>query len=202
MRRGLVSELRFYSPILTPATAMLSVTIRMCSYHGHCTHNDASCQAQHPNSPGPSNAAATGARRCYFCPMRVHRTDQWDRPCPHCRQIRMHRTTACPYRNPTMPDSSSVTDAIRNMWSMDLAKKNLHLPWVLLNEPFEVEALTAADVISQISQQMATPSITIWINWHQQLRASTTTLINCPPQLHASLTQLHEPEQAEKPLDH
>uniref|UniRef100_A0A915KA18 Uncharacterized protein n=1 Tax=Romanomermis culicivorax TaxID=13658 RepID=A0A915KA18_ROMCU len=44
-------------------------------------------------------------------------------------------------------DSSSVTDAMRTVWSMDLAKKYPHLPWVLLNEPFEVEALTAAHVV-------------------------------------------------------
>uniref|UniRef100_A0A915K337 Uncharacterized protein n=1 Tax=Romanomermis culicivorax TaxID=13658 RepID=A0A915K337_ROMCU len=33
------------------------------------------------------------------------------------------------------------------VWSKDLAKKYLHLPWALLKEPFEVEALTAADVV-------------------------------------------------------
>uniref|UniRef100_A0A915L1I1 Uncharacterized protein n=1 Tax=Romanomermis culicivorax TaxID=13658 RepID=A0A915L1I1_ROMCU len=43
-------------------------------------------------------------------------------------------------------DSSSISDAMRAVWSTDLAKKYLHLPWVLLNEPFEVEAVTAANV--------------------------------------------------------
>uniref|UniRef100_A0A915L3I4 Uncharacterized protein n=1 Tax=Romanomermis culicivorax TaxID=13658 RepID=A0A915L3I4_ROMCU len=43
--------------------------------------------------------------------------------------------------------SSSITDAMWAVWSTDLAKKYLHLPWALLNEPSEVEALTAADVV-------------------------------------------------------
>uniref|UniRef100_A0A915JDK7 Uncharacterized protein n=1 Tax=Romanomermis culicivorax TaxID=13658 RepID=A0A915JDK7_ROMCU len=30
----------------------------MCSFHAHCTHNDASCWAQRPNSAGPINAVA------------------------------------------------------------------------------------------------------------------------------------------------
>uniref|UniRef100_A0A915JMH5 Uncharacterized protein n=1 Tax=Romanomermis culicivorax TaxID=13658 RepID=A0A915JMH5_ROMCU len=44
-------------------------------------------------------------------------------------------------------DSSSVTDAMGTIWSMDLAKKYLHLSWALLNELFEVEALTALHVV-------------------------------------------------------
>uniref|UniRef100_A0A915I2L3 Uncharacterized protein n=1 Tax=Romanomermis culicivorax TaxID=13658 RepID=A0A915I2L3_ROMCU len=32
------------------------------------------------------------------------------------------------------------------VWSTDLAKKYPHIPWALLNQPFEVEAFTAADV--------------------------------------------------------
>uniref|UniRef100_A0A915HNX7 Uncharacterized protein n=1 Tax=Romanomermis culicivorax TaxID=13658 RepID=A0A915HNX7_ROMCU len=44
-------------------------------------------------------------------------------------------------------DSSSITDAMWAVWSMDLTKKYLHLPWVLLNEPFEVKALTTADLM-------------------------------------------------------
>uniref|UniRef100_A0A915ISU7 Uncharacterized protein n=1 Tax=Romanomermis culicivorax TaxID=13658 RepID=A0A915ISU7_ROMCU len=57
---------------------------RMCSYHGCCTHNDASCGAQHPDSAGPSNATANSASCCYFCQTRAHPTDRWDRPCLHC----------------------------------------------------------------------------------------------------------------------
>uniref|UniRef100_A0A915I098 Uncharacterized protein n=1 Tax=Romanomermis culicivorax TaxID=13658 RepID=A0A915I098_ROMCU len=53
----------------------LMAHLQMCSYHGCCTHNDASCQAQHPDSTRPSNIAATGAGHCYFCPMRAHPTD-------------------------------------------------------------------------------------------------------------------------------
>uniref|UniRef100_A0A915KX70 Uncharacterized protein n=1 Tax=Romanomermis culicivorax TaxID=13658 RepID=A0A915KX70_ROMCU len=49
--------------------------LQMCSYHGRYTHNDASCQVQHPDSAGPTNTAATGAGCCYFCPRRVHLTD-------------------------------------------------------------------------------------------------------------------------------
>uniref|UniRef100_A0A915KJ49 Uncharacterized protein n=1 Tax=Romanomermis culicivorax TaxID=13658 RepID=A0A915KJ49_ROMCU len=49
--------------------------LQMCSYHGCCTHKDASCQAQHPNSTSPSKAATTGAGHCYFCRTRAHPTD-------------------------------------------------------------------------------------------------------------------------------
>uniref|UniRef100_A0A915IKI1 C3H1-type domain-containing protein n=1 Tax=Romanomermis culicivorax TaxID=13658 RepID=A0A915IKI1_ROMCU len=35
--------------------------LQMCSYHERCTHNDANCQAQHPDSAIPSNATATAA---------------------------------------------------------------------------------------------------------------------------------------------
>uniref|UniRef100_A0A915ICS5 Uncharacterized protein n=1 Tax=Romanomermis culicivorax TaxID=13658 RepID=A0A915ICS5_ROMCU len=48
--------------------------LQMCSYHGCCTHNDASCPAQHPNSAGPSNTTAIGAGHCYFCRTRAHPT--------------------------------------------------------------------------------------------------------------------------------
>uniref|UniRef100_A0A915JUL5 Uncharacterized protein n=1 Tax=Romanomermis culicivorax TaxID=13658 RepID=A0A915JUL5_ROMCU len=41
--------------------------LQMCSYHKCCTHNGASCRAQHPNSADPSNTTATGASCCYFC---------------------------------------------------------------------------------------------------------------------------------------
>uniref|UniRef100_A0A915JSV3 Uncharacterized protein n=1 Tax=Romanomermis culicivorax TaxID=13658 RepID=A0A915JSV3_ROMCU len=168
----------------------------MCSYHGHCTYNDASCQAQHPDSTSPSNTTATGASHCYFCRTRAHPTDGWDRPCPHCQNIPVHRATACPNRTPTLPaaavvlaltplsamlppppkyampvnvnpsttpkmtgdisviasyqltqDSSSITDAMRAVWSTDLATKYLHLPWMLLNEPFKVEGLRAPDLV-------------------------------------------------------
>uniref|UniRef100_A0A915J881 Uncharacterized protein n=1 Tax=Romanomermis culicivorax TaxID=13658 RepID=A0A915J881_ROMCU len=44
-------------------------------------------------------------------------------------------------------DSSSITDGMRAVWSTDLAKKYLHLPLALLNEAFEVEALTAVDMV-------------------------------------------------------
>uniref|UniRef100_A0A915HMT3 Uncharacterized protein n=1 Tax=Romanomermis culicivorax TaxID=13658 RepID=A0A915HMT3_ROMCU len=49
--------------------------LQMSSYHGRCTHNEASCQAQHPDSAGPSNTTPTGAGHCYFCQTRVHPTD-------------------------------------------------------------------------------------------------------------------------------
>uniref|UniRef100_A0A915KRD5 Uncharacterized protein n=1 Tax=Romanomermis culicivorax TaxID=13658 RepID=A0A915KRD5_ROMCU len=49
--------------------------LQMCSYHGRCTHNHASCPAQHPNSAGPSNPTTTSACPCYFCRTRVHPTD-------------------------------------------------------------------------------------------------------------------------------
>uniref|UniRef100_A0A915J9Y4 Uncharacterized protein n=1 Tax=Romanomermis culicivorax TaxID=13658 RepID=A0A915J9Y4_ROMCU len=42
--------------------------------------------------------------------------------------------------------SSSVMDVMQAVWSTDLAKKYLHLPWALLNKPFEVEAPMAANV--------------------------------------------------------
>uniref|UniRef100_A0A915KYV1 Uncharacterized protein n=1 Tax=Romanomermis culicivorax TaxID=13658 RepID=A0A915KYV1_ROMCU len=82
---------------------LLGAHLQMCSSHGHCTHNDASCRAQRPNSAGPSNAAATNNGRCYFCRTRAHPTDGCYRPCPHCRQIRVYRATACPNWNLTMP---------------------------------------------------------------------------------------------------
>uniref|UniRef100_A0A915KZP5 Uncharacterized protein n=1 Tax=Romanomermis culicivorax TaxID=13658 RepID=A0A915KZP5_ROMCU len=44
-------------------------------------------------------------------------------------------------------DPSSITDVMGAVWSADLAKKYHHLPWVLLNKPFEVEMLTAVDVL-------------------------------------------------------
>uniref|UniRef100_A0A915JPM6 Uncharacterized protein n=1 Tax=Romanomermis culicivorax TaxID=13658 RepID=A0A915JPM6_ROMCU len=53
-------------------------------------------------------------------------------------------------------DSLSVTDGMQAIWSMDLAKKYLHLPWVLLNEPFKAEALTATNVV------LSTPA-PLWI---------------------------------------
>uniref|UniRef100_A0A915J0U0 Uncharacterized protein n=1 Tax=Romanomermis culicivorax TaxID=13658 RepID=A0A915J0U0_ROMCU len=92
-----------------PSGAHSGAHLQMCSYHGCCTHNDASCWAQHPNSAGPRNAATIGAGRCYFCPMRAHLTDRCDRPCPHCHQIRLHRATACLHQNPTMPAIAVVS---------------------------------------------------------------------------------------------
>uniref|UniRef100_A0A915KCG4 Uncharacterized protein n=1 Tax=Romanomermis culicivorax TaxID=13658 RepID=A0A915KCG4_ROMCU len=44
-------------------------------------------------------------------------------------------------------DSSSITDAMRAIWSTDLAKKYPHLPWALLNEPFEVEAMSVDKIL-------------------------------------------------------
>uniref|UniRef100_A0A915I1D5 Uncharacterized protein n=1 Tax=Romanomermis culicivorax TaxID=13658 RepID=A0A915I1D5_ROMCU len=44
-------------------------------------------------------------------------------------------------------DSLSLTDGMQAVRSMDLAKKYWHLPWGLLNKPFEIEALTAANVV-------------------------------------------------------
>uniref|UniRef100_A0A915J3I7 CCHC-type domain-containing protein n=1 Tax=Romanomermis culicivorax TaxID=13658 RepID=A0A915J3I7_ROMCU len=83
--------------------------LQMCSYHGRCSHNDTSCQAQHPNSTGPSNATATNTGRCYFCRMRGHPTDRCNGPCPHCHQIRVHRAMACPHRIPTVPATAVVS---------------------------------------------------------------------------------------------
>uniref|UniRef100_A0A915HQ68 Uncharacterized protein n=1 Tax=Romanomermis culicivorax TaxID=13658 RepID=A0A915HQ68_ROMCU len=83
--------------------------LQMSSYHGCCTHNDASCQAQCPNSPGPSNAAATNTDCCYFCQRRAHPTDRCDRPCPHYYQICVHRATACRNRNLTVPAAAVVS---------------------------------------------------------------------------------------------
>uniref|UniRef100_A0A915HQU4 Uncharacterized protein n=1 Tax=Romanomermis culicivorax TaxID=13658 RepID=A0A915HQU4_ROMCU len=83
--------------------------LQMCSCHGCCTHNDASCRAQHPDSASPSNATATSARGCYFCRTRAHPTDQCHRPCPHCRKIRVHRATACTNRTPTLPASTPLS---------------------------------------------------------------------------------------------
>uniref|UniRef100_A0A915KVT0 Uncharacterized protein n=1 Tax=Romanomermis culicivorax TaxID=13658 RepID=A0A915KVT0_ROMCU len=53
-------------------------------------------------------------------------------------------------------DSSSVT-----VWSMDLATKYPHLPWALLNKPFEVEVLTAADVVlsAPVALQILGPDV-------------------------------------------
>uniref|UniRef100_A0A915JJ10 Uncharacterized protein n=1 Tax=Romanomermis culicivorax TaxID=13658 RepID=A0A915JJ10_ROMCU len=44
----------------------LGAHLQMCSFHGRCTHNGASCRAQRPNSTGPSNAAISNAGCCYF----------------------------------------------------------------------------------------------------------------------------------------
>uniref|UniRef100_A0A915L428 Uncharacterized protein n=1 Tax=Romanomermis culicivorax TaxID=13658 RepID=A0A915L428_ROMCU len=77
--------------------------LHMCSCHGLCTYNEASCQAQYPDSAGPSNATTTGTSHCYFCQTRVHPTDRCDRPCSHCQKICVHRATACPNRTPTLP---------------------------------------------------------------------------------------------------
>uniref|UniRef100_A0A915L017 Uncharacterized protein n=1 Tax=Romanomermis culicivorax TaxID=13658 RepID=A0A915L017_ROMCU len=46
--------------------------LQMCSYHRRCTHNEASCWAQHSDSASPSNTTTTGAGRCYFCQTRGH----------------------------------------------------------------------------------------------------------------------------------
>uniref|UniRef100_A0A915JPT6 Uncharacterized protein n=1 Tax=Romanomermis culicivorax TaxID=13658 RepID=A0A915JPT6_ROMCU len=50
------------------------------------------------------------------------------------------------------------------IWSTDLAKKNPHLPWVLLNERFEVEALRAADMVllAPAALQILGPDIARW----------------------------------------
>uniref|UniRef100_A0A915I122 Uncharacterized protein n=1 Tax=Romanomermis culicivorax TaxID=13658 RepID=A0A915I122_ROMCU len=107
---------RYPTPSTTPSAhiqnagdGLSGAHLQICSYPGCCTHNDASCQAQHPNNAGPSNATATGASCCYFCRMRVHPTDQCDRPCAHCRQIRVHRAMACPHPNLTMPAAAVVS---------------------------------------------------------------------------------------------
>uniref|UniRef100_A0A915IUU2 Uncharacterized protein n=1 Tax=Romanomermis culicivorax TaxID=13658 RepID=A0A915IUU2_ROMCU len=110
--------------------------LQMCSFYGCCTHKDASFQVQRPNSTGPSNTAPTDTSRCYFCRTRVHQTDQCNRPCHCCHQIRVHRATACPNWNLMMPDSSYITNVMGAVWSTDLAKKYPHLSWVLLNEWF------------------------------------------------------------------
>uniref|UniRef100_A0A915K345 Uncharacterized protein n=1 Tax=Romanomermis culicivorax TaxID=13658 RepID=A0A915K345_ROMCU len=53
----------------------LGAHLQMCSFHGCCTHNNASCPAQHPNSASPSNTVISSANPCYFCQMRVHPID-------------------------------------------------------------------------------------------------------------------------------
>uniref|UniRef100_A0A915LD05 Uncharacterized protein n=1 Tax=Romanomermis culicivorax TaxID=13658 RepID=A0A915LD05_ROMCU len=68
----------------------------MCSFHGRCTHSDADCRAQRPKSPILIlNASTANTSHCYFCRTRAHTTIQCDLPCPHCRQIRVHRAKAC-----------------------------------------------------------------------------------------------------------
>uniref|UniRef100_A0A915I380 Uncharacterized protein n=1 Tax=Romanomermis culicivorax TaxID=13658 RepID=A0A915I380_ROMCU len=59
-------------------------------------------------------------------------------------------------------DSSSITDAMRAVSSTDLAKKYWHLPWGLLNELFEVEALTGANVVllAPAAMQILRPEVT------------------------------------------
>uniref|UniRef100_A0A915I2E6 Uncharacterized protein n=1 Tax=Romanomermis culicivorax TaxID=13658 RepID=A0A915I2E6_ROMCU len=49
-------------------------------------------------------------------------------------------------------NSSLITDTMQAVQSMDLVKKYPHLPWVLLNQPFQVEALTAADLMLSAQQ--------------------------------------------------
>uniref|UniRef100_A0A915J0I7 Uncharacterized protein n=1 Tax=Romanomermis culicivorax TaxID=13658 RepID=A0A915J0I7_ROMCU len=49
--------------------------LQTCSFHGRCTHNDASCRAQCFNSARPGDAAAAHISHCYFCPTRAHPTD-------------------------------------------------------------------------------------------------------------------------------
>uniref|UniRef100_A0A915IRX2 Secreted protein n=1 Tax=Romanomermis culicivorax TaxID=13658 RepID=A0A915IRX2_ROMCU len=61
--------------VRNPGDRLSGAHLQMCSYHGRCTHNDAYCRAQHPDSTSPSTATATGASHCYFCRMRVHPTD-------------------------------------------------------------------------------------------------------------------------------
>uniref|UniRef100_A0A915KVM7 Uncharacterized protein n=1 Tax=Romanomermis culicivorax TaxID=13658 RepID=A0A915KVM7_ROMCU len=107
--------------------------LQMCSYHGRCTHNDASCRAQHPDSAGPSNAATTTAAVVsalastsalpppplkYAIPVNVNPSTML--------KMTGDVSVVTSYR-PT-EDSSSITNVMRAVWSMDLAKKYLHLP--------------------------------------------------------------------------
>uniref|UniRef100_A0A915IRN1 Uncharacterized protein n=1 Tax=Romanomermis culicivorax TaxID=13658 RepID=A0A915IRN1_ROMCU len=136
----------------------------MCSYHGLCTHKDASCQTQHPDSAGPSNTATTSAGRCYFCQMRCwifsrrsgFRTDTVTclaaaaseicdegqcKPIKDAKNDWRHQHGHVVSTDGRFPIRHRHDGAV---WSMDLAKKYPHLPWVLLNEPLEVEVLRAA----------------------------------------------------------
>uniref|UniRef100_A0A915KRX6 Uncharacterized protein n=1 Tax=Romanomermis culicivorax TaxID=13658 RepID=A0A915KRX6_ROMCU len=47
-------------------------------------------------------------------------------------------------------DSSSVTDTMRAVFSVDLAMEYPHLLWALLNELFVVQALTATDMVLSV----------------------------------------------------
>uniref|UniRef100_A0A915I1A5 Uncharacterized protein n=1 Tax=Romanomermis culicivorax TaxID=13658 RepID=A0A915I1A5_ROMCU len=46
-----------------------------------------------------------------------------------------------------LTDASPIQDPMLAVWSVDLAKKYLHLLWALLNERAQIEALTATDVV-------------------------------------------------------
>uniref|UniRef100_A0A915HP93 Uncharacterized protein n=1 Tax=Romanomermis culicivorax TaxID=13658 RepID=A0A915HP93_ROMCU len=66
--------LRNLMPSRTPSASLQNAGSRpsgahlqMCSYHGGCTHNNASFGAQHPDRAGPSKATTTSPSRCYFC---------------------------------------------------------------------------------------------------------------------------------------
>uniref|UniRef100_A0A915KTR9 Uncharacterized protein n=1 Tax=Romanomermis culicivorax TaxID=13658 RepID=A0A915KTR9_ROMCU len=181
--------------------------LQMCSFHGCCTHSDASCWAHPPNSTAPSKAATAKAGCCYFCGICLSGLGTGDFTCPttataeiwdasyftsvpeaennwrrqHCGDVLTERSSGCPghcggisgascpfcWARTLTPgiqmdsalevvgqlelmnqiDSSSITDTMPAIWSTDLAKKYPHLLWVLLNELFEVKALTAADIV-------------------------------------------------------
>uniref|UniRef100_A0A915IA71 Uncharacterized protein n=1 Tax=Romanomermis culicivorax TaxID=13658 RepID=A0A915IA71_ROMCU len=64
--RNLMPSTRPLAGVDNAGDRLSGAHLQMCSYHGCCTHNDASCGAQHPNSAGPSKTTATGASHCYF----------------------------------------------------------------------------------------------------------------------------------------
>uniref|UniRef100_A0A915L396 Uncharacterized protein n=1 Tax=Romanomermis culicivorax TaxID=13658 RepID=A0A915L396_ROMCU len=47
--------------------------------------------------------------------------------------------------------TSFITDAMQSAWSVDLAKKYPHLPWVLLNEPLEAKPVNMAFLVTEHS---------------------------------------------------
>uniref|UniRef100_A0A915HSU3 Uncharacterized protein n=1 Tax=Romanomermis culicivorax TaxID=13658 RepID=A0A915HSU3_ROMCU len=57
-----------------------------------------------------------------------------------------------------------VQDAMLASWSVDLAKRYLHLPWGLLNKPTQVEVLMAPDIVltAPVSMRLLQPDMAQW----------------------------------------